>query len=296
MPDGTKPLSDQMLRSPQWTKPQQHIFVQKHKKHILENYSVNTLRPKWNGQHFAYDHSNAFSSKCNFIEVGPKSHIGQQFNIGSGNGLAPYRRQVITWTNGDPIHWPIYAPPSLNKLKYCHVCLCPNELNKSSQRTLFLNIKTIIHPIQWDLYQTPLHKRHVLCREIPSCPGFRVGWSWLICLFYHFSWMHPATISQHPSRGRQLFCGIFMPLSLNDLPKVDFTCITHQDLLHSHNFRVTVCMELSWIFLAIPTINVHWFHNYDMWSMVQFMVGCILTHCGLVTPFADRDLGQHWLR
>ena len=22
----------------------------------------------------------------------------------------------------------------------------------------------------------------------------------------------------------------------------------------------------------------------------------LLTHCGLVTPYGDRDLGQHWLR
>ena len=25
--------------------------------------------------------------------------------IGSGNGLAPYRRQAITWTNDDSLHW-----------------------------------------------------------------------------------------------------------------------------------------------------------------------------------------------
>ena len=29
--------------------------------------------------------------------------------IGSGNGLAPSRRQAIIWTNADPIHWRIYA-------------------------------------------------------------------------------------------------------------------------------------------------------------------------------------------
>ena len=55
-------------------------------------------------------------------------------------------------------------------------------------------------------------------------------------------------------------------------------------------------MKSFWIFLEIPTINVQWFHNYDMWSMVQFMVGCKLTHCGLVMPFGDKDLGQQWLR
>ena len=30
--------------------------------------------------------------------------------MGLDNGLAPYRRQAIIWTNADPIHWRIYAP------------------------------------------------------------------------------------------------------------------------------------------------------------------------------------------
>ena len=35
--------------------------------------------------------------------------ISQQTSIGSGNGLAPNRRQAIIWTNDDPVHWRIYA-------------------------------------------------------------------------------------------------------------------------------------------------------------------------------------------
>ena len=30
-------------------------------------------------------------------------------NIGSGNGLAPNKRQAITWTNADQVHRRIYA-------------------------------------------------------------------------------------------------------------------------------------------------------------------------------------------
>ena len=30
-------------------------------------------------------------------------------SIGLDNDLALYRRQAITWTNADPIHWRIYA-------------------------------------------------------------------------------------------------------------------------------------------------------------------------------------------
>ena len=29
----------------------------------------------------------------------------QQVSIGSGNGLAPNRRQAIIWTNADAVHW-----------------------------------------------------------------------------------------------------------------------------------------------------------------------------------------------
>ena len=33
----------------------------------------------------------------------------RQDSIGSRNGLAPNRRQAITWTNDDLVHWRIYA-------------------------------------------------------------------------------------------------------------------------------------------------------------------------------------------
>ena len=35
--------------------------------------------------------------------------IQQWVSIGSGNVLAPNRRQAITWTNAYPAHWRIYA-------------------------------------------------------------------------------------------------------------------------------------------------------------------------------------------
>ena len=39
----------------------------------------------------------------------PKGPIDKQVNIGSGNGLAPDRRQAIIWTNVDQVHWRTYA-------------------------------------------------------------------------------------------------------------------------------------------------------------------------------------------
>ena len=33
----------------------------------------------------------------------------QEVRIGSGNGLGPNRRRVVTWINVDTVHWRIYA-------------------------------------------------------------------------------------------------------------------------------------------------------------------------------------------
>ena len=41
----------------------------------------------------------------------------QKGGIGSGNGLAPNRRQTITWTYADPVHWRIYAALGVTELK-----------------------------------------------------------------------------------------------------------------------------------------------------------------------------------
>ena len=39
----------------------------------------------------------------------PRSPINNKASIGSGDGLALDRQQVITWTNADPVHWCIYV-------------------------------------------------------------------------------------------------------------------------------------------------------------------------------------------
>ena len=43
----------------------------------------------------------------------------QQASIGSDNGLAPNRRQAITWTNAYPVHWCIYAALRGDELSRC---------------------------------------------------------------------------------------------------------------------------------------------------------------------------------
>ena len=67
------------------------------------------------GWHFADDISKQifFAENCwFFIQISPKfipeGRIDNKYVIvGSGHGLAPIRRQAITWTNVDPVHWSI---------------------------------------------------------------------------------------------------------------------------------------------------------------------------------------------
>ena len=49
------------------------------------------------------------ASRINFQWFFFQDSNRQWASIGSGNGLAPNRRQAITWTNADQVHWRIYA-------------------------------------------------------------------------------------------------------------------------------------------------------------------------------------------
>ena len=42
----------------------------------------------------------------------------QYVSTGSGNDLAPNRRQTITWTNADPVHWRINVKLGGDELNY----------------------------------------------------------------------------------------------------------------------------------------------------------------------------------
>ena len=64
-------------------------------------------------------------SKCIFVEwrhlsfkaaVYFSGYNWQQVCIGSDNGLAPNSLQAIVWSNDDPAHGRIYAPPGHNEL------------------------------------------------------------------------------------------------------------------------------------------------------------------------------------
>ena len=68
---------------------------------------VNSYFPGLNGRRFADD-----IFECIFHEwkeFCSKDYYWQNASIGPDNGLAPNRRQAITWTNTDPVHWRLYA-------------------------------------------------------------------------------------------------------------------------------------------------------------------------------------------
>ena len=68
--------------------------------------------------------SDAFSWMKSFLYLGSNStevyylwSNWQSSSTGLDNGLVPARRQAIIWTNGDPIHWHIYATLGADELK-----------------------------------------------------------------------------------------------------------------------------------------------------------------------------------
>ena len=54
----------------------------------------------------------------NFTDICSEGCNWQWGSICSGNGLAPNRRQAITWTDVDPVYWLIYAAPGETSLTH----------------------------------------------------------------------------------------------------------------------------------------------------------------------------------
>ena len=76
----------------------------------------NSSTPGQNGRHFGRRHflTNFLewkwqNSNSNFIEICFHESNWQYAIFSSGNGLAPNKRQAITWTHDGPVHWRIYA-------------------------------------------------------------------------------------------------------------------------------------------------------------------------------------------
>ena len=70
------------------------------------------MRPRQDDRHFSGDvflELKSWNSDLNFPDICSQVSNWPYSSIGSGNDMAPYRRQAITLTNDDPVYWRIYA-------------------------------------------------------------------------------------------------------------------------------------------------------------------------------------------
>ena len=85
---------------------------------------------------------------------------------------------------------------------------------------------------------------------------------------------------------------------LEESYKSNIITILQAELARFHNLRK---WTLDWVWYSIFISNMYWWMALNAGPLIQnscdtsyFKIS--LTHCGLVTPYGDRDLGQHWFR
>ena len=68
-----------------------------------------------------------------------------------------------------------------------------------------------------------------------------------------------------------------------------------------HISRPTNLLRLNYITRGSPTnnhimaVNINRFDPQNVMQVIEFLYH-LSTHCGLVTPYDNIDLGQHWFR
>ena len=139
-----------------------------------------TLRQRQYGFHFAEDIFKCillYENCCmyfgsNFPEICSLGTNWQYVSIGSGNGLAPVRRQAIIWTNDGLVYWRIYSSLGLNELmtpytiiySVLFTCLAYNLvlcLQWSSILCILFFVECIL---AWHTLHShiPAHREHIL--------------------------------------------------------------------------------------------------------------------------------------
>ena len=121
-----------------------------------------------------------------FIKFVPKGLID---SIGLDNGLAPYRRQAIIWTNADLIHWRIYAALGGDALtrwgRVTHICVgnltiigSDNGLSPGWRQAIIwtnaiVNL-TLRNKLQWNIFIHENALKMSSAKLRPFCLGLNV--------------------------------------------------------------------------------------------------------------------------
>ena len=105
-------------------------------------------------------------------------------SIGSDNGLASFRRQVITWSNVDPVHWCIYAALGRDELTHwgqvMHKCISKQTIiGHCTNAVIWLNeiLGTNFIKILHEIYTFPFMKKHLkisVSKWLTFCLGLNV--------------------------------------------------------------------------------------------------------------------------
>ena len=84
------------------------------------------------------------NSASKFTETCSRVSNWQKIIIGSGKGLAPNRRQAITWTNDDPVHWRIYSVHGGDELNHRTNRSTTTQNGSATQRPTSLDSSRIL--------------------------------------------------------------------------------------------------------------------------------------------------------
>ena len=117
----------------------------------------NTLSLKQNGHHFADDifKFKIFSNEnvCILIQIWKKFFLSIQLAVShhwSYNGLAPFQRQAIIWTNDGLVYWCLYTSANLNGWRGLHCKISSTIHNIIQNDTRIFCVDSRVAPSQWE--------------------------------------------------------------------------------------------------------------------------------------------------
>ena len=92
-------------------------------------------------------------------------------------------------------------------------------------------------------------------------------------------------------------CGAYITLSLCTFWPNNKQCKVNNTCLHTQEFNpgILICFK-SMITCILHYSLIIKSHFFGSWNLSLNKTRTCLTHCGLVTSYGDKHVGQHWLR